>query len=274
VPELPEVETVVRVIRPRLIGHAIAESHLSIPRQSKPQTGRAISHAINGQSIREVRRRAKFILIELDNGTLLIHLGMTGRLYVRPTNEVEDTHERARFVLDGGRETLAFHDPRTFGRIRFFPAGTEITPIRNAGWEPLSETVTVEQLKAVLERRSIAIKPLLLNQSIWAGIGNIYASEILWESKIDPRKSASTLTRAEIERLNTAVPGVLRRALDKGGSTLRDFMSPEGKSGEYQKEFRVYGREGEPCLRCGKLIVRMVQAQRSTYFCKSCQKKR
>jgi formamidopyrimidine-DNA glycosylase len=273
VPELPEVETVVRMIRPRLVGRTIAEAHFTVPRQLKPQSGSAIARAIRGQTVREVHRRAKFILVELTGGTLLLHLGMTGRLYLRSTSESGDIHERASFALDHGKDILAFHDPRTFGKIRYFPAGSEIKPLRNIGWEPLETTVSVEELRTALSRRSIAIKPLLLNQSLWAGIGNIYASEILWESKIDPRKPANRLTGPELRRLIESVPKVLNRALEKGGTTIRDFMSPEGQSGEYQKEFRVYGRDDEPCLRCRKPVFKIVQAQRSTYFCRACQKK-
>ncbi|MFZ5433746.1 MAG: bifunctional DNA-formamidopyrimidine glycosylase/DNA-(apurinic or apyrimidinic site) lyase [Calditrichota bacterium] len=273
-PELPEVETVVRIIRPRLEGRVIHKARFAVPRQLAPQTPRGIAAAIRGVRINEVNRRGKYILLDLSRGTLLIHLRMTGRLYVRTNNGVALQYERAWLELDQGQELLAFRDPRTLGVIRFFKPNETIAPIDELGWEPLSETVEVAALKEVLSRRTIAIKPLLLDQSVWAGIGNIYASEALWEAQIDPRQSAARLNRAQLQRLIEAVPSVLRRAVDRGGSTLKDFASPDGKPGNYQREFRVYDRVDEPCLRCGQPIIRIVQAQRSTYYCRNCQKRR
>lgn len=273
-PELPEVETVVRQIRPRLIHRTIHSARFSVPRQLAPQTPRAIAAAVRGKRVADVRRRGKYILIELSGGTLLVHLRMTGRLYVRAARKTPLPYERAWFDLDDGKETLSFRDPRTLGAIRYFPDGKIIEPLAKLGWEPLEDDVAVEEIKTAFARRSIAVKPLLLDQTVWAGIGNIYASEALWVAGIDPRISCSRLTGGQIERLRDAIPAVLRRALDQGGSTLRDFASPDGQAGSYQREFRVYDREGEPCLRCGKAIQRIVQAQRSTYFCTHCQKRR
>ncbi|MDD5089193.1 MAG: bifunctional DNA-formamidopyrimidine glycosylase/DNA-(apurinic or apyrimidinic site) lyase [bacterium] len=273
-PELPEVETVVRQIRPRLIHRTISGARFSVPRQLAPQTPREISVAVRGKYVETIVRRGKFIGIELTGGTLLIHLRMTGRLYVRTARKIPLPYERAWFDLDNGTDTLVFRDPRTLGTIRFFPAGREIGPLVRLGWEPLHDDVSVDDVRAALARRTIAIKPLLLDQSVWAGIGNIYASEVLWAARIDPRTSCSRLSRAQVERLRDAVPVVLRRALERGGSTLRDFASPDGQPGSYQREFRVYDREGEPCLHCGKPIRRIVQAKRSTYFCSACQKRR
>lgn len=273
-PELPEVETVVRQIRPRLIHRTIHSARFSVPRQLAPQTPRALAAAVRGKRVTDVRRRGKYILIELTGGTLLIHLRMTGRLYIRNAQKTPLPYERAWFDLDDGTESLSFRDPRTLGAIRYFPAGKAIGSLAKLGWEPLEDDVAVEAIKAALVHRSIAVKPLLLDQTVWAGIGNIYASEALWVARIDPRTSCSRLTRAQIERLRDAIPEVLRRALDQGGSTLRDFASPDGQPGSYQREFRVYDREGEPCLRCGETIHRIVQAKRSTYFCPGCQKKR
>jgi len=271
-PELPEVEAVVRQIRPKLIGRTIQSARFAIPRQLRPQSPRVVARAVRGQTIHEVRRRGKIILIEMDKGTLLVHLRMTGRLYVRKDEKPNDPHERAWLSLDDGGDLLAFRDPRTLGVIRYYPAGTPIAAVNDAGWEPLEVVPAVNDVRALLKRRSIAIKPLLLNQSIWAGIGNIYASEILWRARVSPRKSAKRLSCAEIERLIEAVPSVLRRALEMGGSTVRDFADGEGRAGRYQREFAVYGRDDEPCSRCGRPILRIVQAQRSTYFCRHCQK--
>jgi formamidopyrimidine-DNA glycosylase len=270
-PELPEVETVVRMIRPKLVGRKIIRCEFTIPRQLLPQTPKQLSAALRYQTVVAVTRRGKYIQIEVEKGTLLIHLRMTGRLYVRKAGQ-ENNHERARLELDGGTEWLVLDDPRTLGTIRYFPAGKVIPELAEMGWEPLEDLVDVNELTEKLVRRSMAIKPVLLDQTVWAGIGNIYASEALWEARIDPRKSANALTKSELQRLIKAVPVILKRALEKGGSTLRNFADPEGKKGSYQKEFLVYGRDGEPCLHCGKSIVKFVQAQRSTYYCKSCQK--
>lgn len=270
-PELPEVETVVRVIRPQLTGRRIACAQFAIARQLAPQTPPDIARALRGSRIRDVTRRGKYIRVETDRGMLLLHLRMTGRLYVRPEGKPENVYERARFELDNGR-VLVFHDPRTLGTMRFFAPHEPIVPLLKIGWEPLSERVSAAALREKLARRSQAIKPVLLDQTVWAGIGNIYASEMLWEARIDPRASAARLSSARLERIIEAVPRVLQRALDRGGTTLRNFASPDGIPGAYQKEFRVYEREGEPCRRCGRPLRRIVQAQRSTYFCATCQR--
>ncbi len=271
-PELPEVETVVRVIRPKLRGKKIMDAKFSVPRQLLPQTGAQIRRGISRQTISGVRRRGKYILIELSKGALVIHLRMTGRLYVRPVAEAAHRHERAWFTLDK-ESMLVFCDSRTLGTISYVKP-REIAALEGKlGWEPLGETVTAEAVREKLRTRKTAIKPLLLDQKLWAGIGNIYASEILWEARISPTRSAASLTKKEIERIAAAVPRVLRRAVEKGGSTIRDFMGAEGEAGAYQKQFRVYERAGKPCFRCGHEIVRIVQAQRSTYYCRGCQKK-
>ena len=272
-PELPEVETVVRMIRPKLRGRTIVDARFAVPRQLRPQTPQQARKLVRNQRVRDVRRRGKHILIELQHGALMFHLGMTGTMYVGPASREHHSHERATVELDNGHE-LVLRDPRTFGRILFVPASQLDARLDKLGWEPLTDQVTLEALREKLASRTIGIKPLLLNQSLWAGIGNIYASEILWEARVHPMKPAQRLTRAQCERIIAAVSVVLRRAVEKGGSSIRDFMSPEGEAGTYQKQFRVYDRAGQPCRRCGGNIVRIVQAQRSTYYCQECQKKR
>lgn len=272
-PELPEVETVVRLIRPELTGCRITSAEFRIPRQLAPQKPSAVRRAVAGSTIRNVRRRGKYILCDLDRGTLVLHLRMTGRLYIRSLNTQSDEHERAFFGLEGER-VLVFRDPRTLGTIRYYPVGEALPFLDKLGWEPLHDQVSVEQFRERVRNRSIVVKVLLLDQSVWAGIGNIYASESLWEAGIHPLVRADRLTRKQCEKLMHSVPMVLKRALSRGGTTLRDFVSPDGKKGSYQREFRVYGREGEPCPNCGSPIIRITQAQRSTYFCRKCQMKR
>jgi formamidopyrimidine-DNA glycosylase len=197
---------------------------------------------------------------------------MSGRLYVRKEKDTAQTHERAHVQLDKGNAILVLRDVRTLGTIQYFAADEVITPLAKLGWEPLSEKVSATEFRAALRGRKSAIKPVLLDQTLWAGIGNIYAAEALWEARIDPRLRANQLSLKRCDLLGEVIVKVLRRALSKGGSTLRDFMSPEGNAGEYSGEFRVYGREGESCYRCGATIKRIVQAQRATFYCAGCQK--
>lgn len=272
-PELPEVETVVRVIRPLVMERVITDVRLLIPRQLEPQTVQQVRRGLKQKRIVKVERKGKFILIHLDEGLLLIHLRMTGRLYVRDSAVELTKHERASFILDNGT-ALVFHDPRTLGTISYCKHTEDVPALTKLGWDPLTDEISVEDIREILAGRTVAIKVLLLDQTVWAGIGNIYASEILWVAGIHPEKQANLLTKHQLQALIEAVPLVLKNALTKGGSTLRDFMSPDGKRGGYSKEFRVYDRDGETCYRCKKPIRRIVQAQRSTYYCAGCQKKR
>lgn len=273
-PELPEVETAVRELRPMLVGRVINGAWAKVPRQLGSMTASQLAKHVKSKRVLGISRRGKYIVIELEHGVLLVHLRMTGRLFVAPTEKKPHEHLRAGFPLDDGYDTLYFKDVRTLGTLRYFAEREASRELRELGWEPLEDTVTAPLLKAAFKSRSQAIKPVLLDQTIWAGIGNIYASEACWVAELDPRKSAKLLTLAQCVRLCSAVPEVLGRALERGGSSLRDFMSPEGNYGSYQKEFRVYDRADEECLRCGGTIQRIVQAQRSTYFCGKCQKKK
>lgn len=273
-PELPEVETAVRELGPALVDRVLNGAWAKIPRQLGEMTVKELERKVKGQRVVSVRRRGKYIVISLERGILLVHLRMTGRLFVAPTEKKPSEYLRAGFTLDGGRESLYFRDVRTLGTIRFHDDLNSVKELTSLGWEPLEESISAEQLKERLRTRTQPIKVVLLDQTLWAGVGNIYASEACWVAGIDPRKSAKLLSNAQCQRLCDAVPEVLQAALDKGGSTLRDFMSPEGNYGAYQKEFRVYDREGEACLRCKGAIVKIVQAQRSTYFCSKCQKKK
>jgi len=273
-PELPEVETCVRELRPRLIGRTLRRAWAAVPRQLGTQTPQQLARAIKDQSVIAVERRGKYILLRLERGMLLVHLRMTGRLYVDATTTPPPDYARAGFTLDDGRESLYFRDVRTLGTLHYYRNADHVRELAGLGWEPLDVPVTHAQLKERLAARAQAIKVVLLDQNLYAGIGNIYASEACWVARIDPRTSANKLSRAQCERLCAAVPDVLRTALDRGGSSLRDFMSPDGNYGSYQKEFRVYDRENEECLRCNGAISKIVQAQRSTYFCPKCQKKR
>ncbi len=273
-PELPEVETAVRELRPAIVGRVLRGAWANIPRQLGTMTAKELDRAVKGQRVMSIRRRGKYIVLVLERGILLVHLRMTGRLFVGPTDKKPSAHLHAGFKLDDGSESLYFRDVRTLGTLRYHANEADVKELAALGWEPLEAKVDAIMLKPELSNRKQAIKVVLLDQSLWAGIGNIYASEACWVAGIDPRKSAKLLTLSQCEKICSAVPEVLQTALNRGGSTLRDFMSPEGNYGSYQKEFRVYDREGEECLRCGGKILKIVQAQRSTYFCAGCQKKK
>ncbi|NUO18495.1 bifunctional DNA-formamidopyrimidine glycosylase/DNA-(apurinic or apyrimidinic site) lyase [bacterium] len=273
-PELPEVETAVRELRPKLLGRVLGGAWSTVPRQLGKMKARELDRFVKGQRVVSVSRRGKYIVIRLEQGVVLVHLRMTGRLYVAPSVKIPEEYIRAGFPLDGGTESLYFRDVRTLGTIRCYRSDETAPELAELGWEPLETDVDGKRLKEKLVTRKQAIKVVLLDQSLWAGVGNIYASEACWVAEIDPRMSARMLTLSQCERICSAVKEVLKKALERGGSTLKDFMSPEGNYGSYQKEFRVYDRDGEECLRCGGIIRRIVQAQRSTYYCPRCQKKR
>jgi formamidopyrimidine-DNA glycosylase len=244
-----------------------------VPRQLLPHEPTKVARQLKNRTIKTVERRGKYIVIGLDKGTLVIHLRMSGRLYVRPLENEDMKYERATFDLSGKKEILVLRDPRTLGTIHYYSENEQPKSLAKLGWEPLSVKISAKELKQKFKARSIGVKVVLLDQTIYAGIGNIYASEALWVAKIHPATKANSLSNQQLTALIKAVPAVLTRALKQGGSTLRDFMSPDGDEGSYQNEFRVYGREDEPCSRCGTKIKRITQAQRSTYYCPNCQKK-
>ena len=259
-PELPEVETVVRTVAPHLTGRRILSAEFRSPHVT-PGNRRALAARLAGRSIESVRRRGKFILVALDQGMFSIHLGMTGRLLVsaRPTR-----HTYAAFVLENDA-LLVYDDPRQFGKIEWNPRR-----ISKLGPEPLE--ISVEDFRARLRRRA-RIKPLLLNQSFLAGLGNIYADEALFAAGIHPLASAANLSAPRAARLHRAIREVLGAAIAAGGSSISDYVDAEGRRGWFQTSHQVYGRGGEPCLRCGEPIRKIVVAQRGTHFCPRCQKR-
>jgi formamidopyrimidine-DNA glycosylase len=220
-----------------------------------------------------VRRRGKYLLIDLDQGLLLVHLGMSGSLsfarHLRPAG----THDHFEMVTTRG--TLKLNDPRRFGAVVY--TDSEDAPgarklLGKLGMEPLSEDFDVDQFGAGLKRRTAAIKQVLLAGDVVVGVGNIYASEALFLAGIRPTLSAARLSRPRVAKLHAAIRDVLARAVAKGGSTLRDFSSANGESGHFQLETMVYGREGQACRVCGTPIKSMRQGQRSTFYCPHCQK--
>ncbi len=269
-PELPEVETVVQGIREDLAGRTFVSAMIYWPNTAPDLPSHHFNDRLQGQTVQAVRRRAKYILIELTTDVLIIHLRMTGRLYVtKPTADPDKPqHLRAEFGMDNGL-ALRFYDMRKFGKIYLVTDVQQITG--GLGPEPLEDAFTTGEFRERLRNRSRAIKPLLLDQSFVAGVGNIYADESLWMSQIDPRRKADTLDDNEIESLYENIRTVLAAAIEHEGSSFSWYLKPDGSKGEHQNHFRVYDREDEPCQRCGDPIMKIRVAQRGTHFCATCQ---
>lgn len=259
-PELPEVETVVRSLAPHLIGRRIVEASFT-SRLVTPGNRRKLAARVAGRTIVKLERRGKFILITLDEGTLVVHLGMTGKLLL---DSAVVQHTYGIFALDQG--VLHYEDPRQFGRIEWNPKR-----IAKLGPEPLE--IGVEEFSQRLHARKSRVKALLLNQQFLAGVGNIYADEALFAAGIHPLAIASRLSAARAARLHQAIREVLTLAIEHRGSSISDYVDAAGERGNFQLLHNVYGREGEPCLKCGAPIRKIVAGGRGTHFCPNCQKR-
>jgi formamidopyrimidine-DNA glycosylase len=225
-----------------------------------------------GQRVVDVRRRAKYLLIELERGTLIAHLGMSGSLRVLPPATPLLTHDHYDLVLDSGK-CLRFNDPRRFGSLLWVTGDPGAHALlKDLGPEPLERDFHVDYLAGKARGRKVAIKQFLMDQQVVVGVGNIYASEALFRAGISPRKAAGRVPRAKLETLVGAVRDVLGEAIRQGGTTLRDYVSADGTPGYFRQKLYVYERSGEPCRRCGTAVKQVVQGQRSTYFCPRCQK--
>lgn len=270
-PELPEVEVTRRSFGPRIDGARVTAVRVGKP--LRWPLGCA-ARSLVGQRVGEATRRGKYLWLPLERGGLLLHLGMSGSLRFDAHPAAPGPHDH--FDLATDRGTLRLTDPRRFGAVVFAPA-IDADPaarlLAGLGVEPFDPRFNGEYLHAALRRRSGAIKQALLAGDIVVGAGNIYACEALFEAGIDPRVRASSLSRPRCERLAAAVRATLARALDAGGSTLRDFRDAHGHAGAFQDEARVYGRAGAACVACGTPVRRIVQGQRATYFCPRCQRR-
>lgn len=261
-PELPEVETVVRSLRAKLTGRRIVRAHFSSAFVVK-QDFTELSQVLAGQTVRVLRRHGKFIVAELDRGVLSIHLGMTGKLLF---GGVPGPHTRAWFELD--EDVLVYDDIRHFGRIEW---SAEV-PLRLSRLGPDALALPLDRFLDLLKHHKTRIKPLLLNQAIVRGMGNIYTDEALFAAGVHPRTMAARMSRARAARLHGAMVDVLTRAIEAKGSSISDYVDAEGRRGSFQLQHQVYGREGEACLVCGTAIRRIVVAQRGTHFCPKCQR--
>jgi formamidopyrimidine-DNA glycosylase len=265
-PELPEVETIARTLRPSLVGRRVLSVGLFWARTlARPGIGE-FHQRMSGQRIEAVTRRAKYLHLVLSDGHLLIHLRMSGDLLLRPSPCAPAPHDRLHLALDSG-ETLAFNDTRKFGRIWLLDDAQDV--LGGLGPEPLSDDFTPEDFYNRLQARHRQLKPLLLDQSFLAGLGNIYSDEALHLAGLHPLRQSDTITGEETHKLFTAIRTVLQAGIENNGASI-DWVY---RGGNFQNHFRVYGRAGQACPICATPIERILVGQRSTHFCPQCQRK-
>lgn len=272
-PELPEVETVVRGLRPLFVGHTIAKCAHASPLMIDSDPDR-FAKRLSGRKCIRIDRQGKWIFCRLDGDeTLAIHLGMTGRLSVEPIDREILPHTHLRLCLTGEGNELRFRDPRRFGEILLVDVNSLEERFGPDRLGPDALSIKASHLSACMESTTRAVKAVLLDQRALAGVGNIYADEALYEARIHPGHPGRELTKEEIQRLATTVRGVLKRAIRSGGSTIRDYVDALGDPGSFQNKHRVYGREGKPCKRCRSPIEldRSIVSGRSTHWCRVCQ---
>jgi len=269
-PELPEVETTRRGLAPHLQGQKVRQVILRRPDLRWPIPPE-ISQTLPGQQIEAVRRRAKYLLFETGAGSALVHLGMSGCLRVLPANTSIGAHDHVDIGL-GRQQVLRFTDPRRFGCLLWQPAG-EIHPLLRAlGPEPLSDGFDGEWLFVLSRKRRAPVKAFLMDQRVVVGVGNIYATEALFAAGISPVRAAGRISLARYRALADAVRQILQHAIERGGTTLRDFLSPDSQPGYFEQELMVYGRGGHPCPRCARPLQQAMIAQRATVWCGHCQR--
>jgi len=270
VPELPEVETTRRGLLPLAVGRRVANV-LVYDRRLRWPVPQDLPASLAGRRIDRIDRRSKYLLFRTGADTLLVHLGMTGSLQWHARAPERIAHDHVDIVLDD-RSTLRYHDPRRFGSMHWIAGDAAGHPlIARLGPEPFEDAFDATTLHRGTRGRRVAIKLALTDNKLVVGVGNIYASEALFRAGIRPTRAAGRLTRDQCAKLVDAVRETLAEAIDKGGSTLRDYVGGTGEPGTFQLEYAVYGREGEPCPRCGTPVRATRQGQRSTFYCPKCQ---
>jgi len=284
-PELPEVETIRRVLEKKVQGLVIERVELRAPKlvasrliKDLDPTEGNLAQRLRGRKILGLRRRAKYLVFDLDAGRLIVHLGMTGQLFASAPGDkpccglppLPDKHTHLILDLSDGLK-IFYRDIRKFGRIRLLDAGEETALFKALGPEPLGEAFTPEILRAGLAGKTASVKALLLNQRVVAGLGNIYVDEALFRARIAPQTSGSRISRIQSARLHASIRETLREAIRYRGTTMSDYYDPESRRGSFQHRLKVYGREGEPCCICGRPLSKAVVAQRGTHWCRHCQ---
>lgn len=270
-PELPEVEITLRGLTPHLCGQRIRQVIIRNPQLRWP-VPTILTNILPGQTLLSLRRRAKYLLLECDSGTLILHLGMSGSLRVLPTTTPAEKHDHFDLIFENNT-LMRLRDPRRFGAVLWHEGDIARHPLfLKLGPEPLLDHFDAEHLYRATRKRSVAIKQLIMDSHIVVGVGNIYASESLFHAGIRPQLHAGKLGMARCARLVQTIRATLSASIAQGGSTLRDFVDSNGKPGYFQQSYTVYGRTGEPCRLCGSAIKQIVQGQRSTFYCPGCQK--
>ena len=268
-PELPEVETSRRGIAPHIEGQTITRVVIRDRRLRWPVSEDVDRH-LEGATVASVGRRAKYLLIETDNGTAILHLGMSGHVYVVDAGTPAGVHDHVDLELGSGK-ALRLTDPRRFGSLHWSREPLAHPLLEKLGPEPLGPAFSGEHLWQQSRGRRIAVKPFIMNANVVVGVGNIYASESLFIAGIHPKRPAGRIALARYEKLADAIRTVLGRAIEAGGTTLRDFYGGNGEAGYFQQELDVYGRSDEPCKVCDTTLTTVVLGQRATYYCKHCQ---
>ena len=270
-PELPEIETTLRGLTPHLSGQHIKQVTIRNARLRWP-VPTILPAILAGQTIRKLGRRAKYLLLKCDSGTLILHLGMSGSLRVLPSDTPTGKHDHFDLILANG-SLMRLRDPRRFGAVLWHEGDIAQHPLLSGlGPEPLLDDFNAEYLHRAASKRSAAIKQVIMDSHVVAGVGNIYASESLFHAGIRPQLAASKLSLPRCGRLVHTIRETLNAAIAQGGSTLRDFVDSSGTAGYFQQNHAVYGRKGEPCRVCASPIKQIVQGQRSTFYCHRCQR--
>lgn len=273
-PELPEVESTRRGIAPYITGHHIASVVIRNPRLRWPIPAH-LGETLPGLKVRRVTRRAKYLLIDCGEGTLILHLGMSGSLRLltaKQSTTQPEKHDHFDLLLDDGA-IMRLKDPRRFGAVLWQAGDVMSHPLLiNLGPEPLTAEFNEKLLYDKTRGYRVSIKSLLMNSQVVVGVGNIYANEALFRAGINPKIAAGRIGMNRYKRLVLAVKEILVRAIEAGGSSLRDFVNSDGKLGYFQQQYWVYGRTGEPCRQCGGVIKQIKQAQRSSFYCPKCQR--
>ena len=276
-PELPEVETVRSGLEKYVVGKRISTAQAFHPRTVKPGSIAPLAAAV-GSKIKAVKRRGKFLWLELDRDfTLVAHLGMSGQLLVQPATAPVQTHMRARMSLssglDKGRDEIRFIDQRTFGWLSIEEQNNGVPRcVEHIAFDPFDTEFEIKHVVAKIKSKKCAIKPAILNQEVISGVGNIYADEALWRAKIHPEVICEDLSEAEIKKVITSAISVMKLAIKAGGTSFdQQYKNVNGESGYFSRSLKVYGREGEKCSRCGSTIHRIAFANRSSHFCPRCQ---
>ncbi|WP_019534593.1 DNA-formamidopyrimidine glycosylase [Paenibacillus ginsengihumi] len=273
-PELPEVETVRRTLNALVAGKKIERVSVMLRRIiQRPDDPALFAALLEGQTIRTIERRGKFLRFLMDDRTMVSHLRMEGRYGLYREDDPLELHTHVIFHFTDGT-ALRYKDVRQFGTMHLFDSGRDLeeAPLRKLGLEPLDDAFTLEALRDVVAGRSAKIKPLLLNQEYIVGIGNIYVDESLFLAGIHPEREAGSLSRQELRRLHEAIVRTLTEAVEAGGSSIKSYVNGQGEIGMFQHQLKVYGRKDEACLNCGQAIVKTVVAGRGTHYCPGCQK--